>query len=212
MGTLIVIYGLPGTGKTTISKKIKEKFRDKCERLYTRHYEGDFKNDRDSKEYFEAKEHAYNNLFDRAKDSMKTIPLVVVEGTFTDIGGGTTGQERLESYITLAEEENYQPLLLGISCSDEKTTANRLIERKKLNPKSRGSLKEYRILIPAFNINLTHPNNIEIDNNASLKELNEILEKEVYHRIYLNGDAIPSIDCELSTEMIARKMYRTMKG
>lgn len=182
MGTLVVIYGLPGTGKTTISGKIKEQFN--CERLRTPPY-GLKTPDRSSAEYFEAKEAAYRDLLERTEKSMINNSLVIVEGTFVDVEGGTTGQNRLETYIDLAGEMNYHILLLGISCSNEATIARRLIARKKANPESSGSLTGYNRIFIDFKIQPTHPNLIKFDNNASLNDIDTFLERDVYSQIVL---------------------------
>ncbi|MBR9680450.1 MAG: AAA family ATPase [Candidatus Altiarchaeota archaeon] len=197
MATLIVIYGLPGTGKTTISKRINETFEGSSRRLFTKPYEvGVDTSDRSEDSYLDAKEQAYDDLFERTKKTLEKTEVTIVEGTFTDIKNRTTGQTRIENYVELVENEGHQLLLLGIYCSDESRLEDRLILRKSMYPESRGSLEEYKLLVPAFNIDINHPEHtILIDNDdMSLDELDNYLEKSVYSKLSTYLDVIDPID------------------
>ncbi len=153
---LIVVTGLPGTGKSTVAKAIAEEIDAIL-----------FRTDVIRKSLFpkpsyslEEQQHVYDEMFVQAHQQLKKHKSVVLDANFSK-------QIQRDQAVKLAEKAGVEPLILEIICQDEKLIAQRL--EKRGNDASDATFRVYLLKKAAYE-HLEEPY-IQIENCGSLPEL-----------------------------------------
>lgn len=167
MQKLLIIFGLPGVGKTTIAQSLRDacgfhviSSEDVRSVVFNDQYVEEDKDFTDSEIVT-----VYRVMLDITKRLLKTGVSVVVEGVFRD----KTDRERFSTLTTNLPIDMH---LFYISCSEQEVI-NRLIERKKKKTSSPASVNTYRELSKKFEYPSHSENAVEVDGSDNLAAIIE---------------------------------------
>lgn len=165
MKRIVLIIGLPGSGKTSIAKGIAKKYKDapyfSTEEIRSELFSISCETaDCDFTEEQQIK--TYNKMAELVRKSIVSKELVICEGVFR------SNEQRL-LFENIAKEEEAQLFKFYICC-DDTIERKRLVERKKNNTISPSGVKTYEIIKKKYEYPSLEDNYTIIDNSGDLEQ------------------------------------------
>ena len=157
MKNIIVVYGLPGAGKSTAAKILSEEFSGEIYTAYP--------------VIKEQKELEYEDLITRVDLGLTQSDLIIVDGTFTGLfPEANLPNKILNKFLENAQKKGYGFLGIEVSCSSEEVQLNRL---------KNDSKDTYFKFKDHYDVNLPDKYRIQIDSNIPLGDFKESLISQV---------------------------------
>jgi|GEM_PF-4621309 len=187
MGLLVIIYGLPGVGKTTLANEIESDYGlSKQTSLSTDQMRAELDEMNEfSKKYVKTpknRQKIRDKLRQRIEDLLGSgESFVMMQSTFSNNPPESTGQDELEKYLEFVNSESHEYLAIEVVCKDEEKIIQR-INNRPARDNGCGTPNSYLRHKKLYN--LTPPKNyVKLDTSGTLNKAKENLKRQVYPKI-----------------------------